>query len=108
MLPGKSKDQARSRSVASHNRDACDRAPPGAHAPPCSQIRAYYHRVLRKVNHALAPLTEAVDAYDGDDVRLALLSWCVTLRREGPSARPPARDGSRSRCSITMRVVAVR
>lgn len=44
-----------------------------------SQIRHYYHRLLKKVNHLLAPLTECVDAYDTDDVRLALLSWCAFL-----------------------------
>jgi hypothetical protein len=34
--------------------------------------------VLKKVNTLLAPLTECVDAYDTDDVRLALLSWCAS------------------------------
>ena len=47
---------------------------------PCRQIRHYYHRVLRKINTLLSPLTDCVDSYDTDDVRLALLSWCVPAR----------------------------
>jgi hypothetical protein len=50
-------------------------ADPPATLPGGPQIKHYYHRLLKKINTALAPLVPAVNARDSDDVRLALLSW---------------------------------
>ena len=43
-----------------------------------AQIKRYYHRLLRKINVLLAPAIEAINLLDADDVRLSLLSWCVS------------------------------
>ena len=101
-LPPKCPPRRRTRRVA---RCACVSASNARVAPAARQIRYYYHRVLRKVNHLLAPLTDCVDSYDTDDVRLALLSWygarCAVRKPKGAassSPRPQVEHAAQARC----------
>jgi hypothetical protein len=85
-VPSKTKDQART-----PNRVLRVSGPNARLSRPWRQIRHYYHRVLRKINQLLSPLTDCVDSYDTDDVRLALLSWCVPYAASSlPLATPRA------------------